>query len=193
MGKIRNKVLAVLAMVAVLALLSVSLVSATDVSVTALPSYVSFSSSPTTWGLNNITGSGYIDVDTIYYANPLGDTTAPAGANVTDAECQFTWTNDSSVNITITVNCGNFTGGDAAMGNSGTGANGATDFGAYSWYSGQAYAGKVIVKESGSDALYATTTPGEDKKWGAEIETRTDAWTGGGASSATMTITAVES
>ena len=164
--------------------------TSTDVSVTALPSWVSFSSLPTTWTLNGITGSGAIAVNTIYYANPLGDTTAPS-ATVVDGECQFTWTNDSSVNINVYVNCGAFTGGSATMTNSDAGTNGATTYGAYSWYSGMTYSGKVIVKASASSVLYTTVTPGADKKWGAEIKTRTDAWTGGGASTATMVISAV--
>jgi hypothetical protein len=184
-----KKILIVLALIAALAFLIPSVVLATDITITATPSYVSFSSSPTTWTLNGITGSGKIAVNTKYYANPLGDTTAPS-ITVVDGECQFTWTNDSSINIVITVNCGAFTGGDATMTNSNTGSNGATTYGAYSWYSGQTYANKVITKSSGSAALYTTVTPGEDKKWGAEILTRTDAWTGGGASTATMTISA---
>jgi len=165
--------------------------SATDITITATPGYVSFSSAPTTWTLNDITGDGFINVDTVYYANPLGDTTPPS-ATVLDAECQFTWTNDSTVDIEVYVDCGSFTGGDADMTNGGTGSNGATTYGAYSWYSGMTYASKVIVKSSGSNVLYTTVTPGEDKKWGAEIETREDAWTGGDASTATMTITAIE-
>jgi len=55
------------------------------------------------------------------------------------------------------------------------------------------YSGKVITKSSGSDALYTTVTPGEDKKWGSEIVTRTNTWGGSGDSTATLSITAVES
>lgn len=186
-----KKVPIVLLLVGMLSLTIPTIAQATDVTVTATPSYISFSSAPTTWTLNDITGSGLIDEDTVYYANPLGDTTAPS-ATVVDGECQFTWTNDSSVNIDITVNCGSFTGGDADMTNSGTGSNSATAYGAYSWYSGMTYSSKVIVKSSGSDTLYTTTSPGEDKKWGAEIETRTDTWTGSSSSTATMTISAAE-
>jgi len=164
--------------------------TSTDVTVTATPSYVSFSSLPATWTINGITGSGVIAINTMYYANPLGDTTAPS-ATVVDAECQFTWTNDSSVNIVITVNCGAFTGGSGDMTNGNTGTNGATTYGAYSWYSGMTYSGKVIMKSSGSSTLYTTVTPGADKKWGVEIKTRTDAWIGGTPSTATMTISAV--
>lgn len=176
-------------LVAVLIALLSTTVSATDVTVNATPSYISFSSAPTTWDLNDITGDGLVNVDTVYYANPLGDTTAPAGASVADAECQFTWTNDSTVSINITVNCGAFTGGSCDMTNSNSGSNGAATYGAYCWYSGLTYANKVIVQSSGSDVLY-TAAAGVDKKWGAEIETRTNAWAGADTSSATMTITA---
>lgn len=186
-----KKILTVLLLVVSLSLLMSVPAQATDITVTASPSYLSFSSAPTTWTLNGITGGGKIDENTTYYANPGGDTSSPS-ATVVDGECQFTWTNDSSVNITVTVNCGAFTGGDATMTNSGTGSNGATTYGAYSWYSGMTYSSKVIVQSSGSSTLYTTTSAGEDKKWGAEITTRTDSWTGSGDSTATMTITAAE-
>lgn len=168
---------------------------AEDVVITAAPSYVGFSSSPGTWTMNGIDHDGKIDVDTIYYANPDGtdgDTTAPS-ATVLDAECLFTWVNTSSVNITVSVHCGNFTGGDAAMTNSNDGTNGATTFGGYSWVSGQTYAtDKAIMKDIGDCQVYNTTSPGEDKMWGCEIETRTDPWTGPTASTTTMVISAVE-
>jgi hypothetical protein len=186
-----KRTLIVMAVLLLPALGITSQVAATDVTVTASPSYISFSSAPGTWTLNGITGGGKIDENTTYYANPLGDTTQPS-ATVVDGECQFTWTNDSTVNIVITCNWGSFTGGDATMTNSNTGSNGATTFGAYSWYSGMTYSSKVITKSSGSDALYTTSSPGEDKKWGSEITTRTDTWTGSGDSTATLSITAAE-
>jgi hypothetical protein len=195
MNKIRKWIrVGLLGIVIVMALAGVLAmpVMATDVTVNATPSFISFSSAPTDWVINGITGSGLIDENTTYYSNPLGDTTAPAGANVVDGECYFTWTNDSTVDIDVTVNCGSFTGGDADMTNGNSGSNGASTYGAYSWYSGLAYANKVIVKSSGSSVLYTTSSPGEDKKWGAEIKTRTDTWTGSDTSSATMTITATE-
>jgi hypothetical protein len=178
-------------LVVVMAMVMPNVVFATDVTITASPSFLEFGSTPTTWTLNGITGSGKIDENTTYYSNPLGDTTEPS-ATVADADCYFTWSNNSSVNIEITVNCGSFTGGDADMTNSNAGTNGATTYGAHSWYSGMTYSGKKIVKSSGSDVLYTTSTPGEDKKWGAEIITRTDTWTGSSNSTATMTITVAE-
>ena len=157
-----------------------------NVDVEAVPNYLAITNSPSTWTLNGITGSGVVDVDTVYYSNPLGDTTTPS-ATVVDGECRFTITNSSSVDIDYFVNCGSFTGGDATMTNSDDGSNGATTYGGYSWYSGMTYSSKVVMKSTGSSAL-ATSQNGASFKWGAEIETRTNAWTGGSSSNATMTI-----
>lgn len=167
--------------------------AATDVTVTATPSYVSFSSTSTQWDMDDITdGDGLVDTDTIYYANPGGDTTAPS-STVVDGECLWNWTNDSSVNIDVFVNCSAFTGGDATMTPSSDGNNGVDLCGCYSYVSGNAYPGdNEIMKTSGSAAVYTTSSPGEDKYWGAQIETRTNAWTGSGQSTATISITASE-
>lgn len=186
-----KKLLLTLILGLALSIFASSTVQATDITLTAAPSYLEFGSTPGTWTMNGITGSGKIDENTTYYSNPVGDTSSP-GVTVNDTVCQFTWSNNSSVNIEITVNCGSFTGGDADMTNSNTGSNAATTYGGYSWYSGMTYSNKVIAKSSGSDVLYTTSTPGEDKKWGAEITTRTNTWTGGSNSTATMTITAAE-
>ena len=180
----------ILALVLVLSV-SMPMFAATsqDVTVTATPSYIAISNSPGTWTLNGITGSSVIAVDTVYYANPLGDTTTPS-ATVVDGECRFTITNTSSIAIDLTVNCGDFSGGDANMTNSDTGANGATSYGGYSWYSGMTYASKVIMKTTASDVLYNALAAETNIKWGAEIETQTNAWTGGSSSTCTMTISA---
>lgn len=156
-----------------------------DVLVTAAPAYVSVTNAPSTWTLNGLTGSGKIAPDTIYYANPGGDTVAPS-ATVIDGECNFTLTDGSSVSIDIYVNCDDFSGGDANMTNSNLGTNGATEYGAYSWYSGMTYSGKVIMKSSASSVLKSSHTG--NIKWGAEIETQTNDWAGGSSSSANMTI-----
>lgn len=164
--------------------------SSADVTVTAAPGLVSFNSSPNTWTMNGLTGSGLVDENTTYYSNPLGDTTPPS-ATVADGECYFTWNNTSSVNISVSVNCIAFTGGGADMANSNTGSNNATHYGGYSWVSGQTYAtDKQIIKSSGSTVVFNTTSAGQDKKWGAEITTRTNTWTNSTASTATMTISA---
>jgi hypothetical protein len=180
-----------LALGLLLALTTTPVAAATsqNVTVTAAPSYIDIANSPSTWTLNGITGSGNIAVNTVYYANPLGDTTSPS-ATVADGECRFTVTNTSSIAIDLTVNSGDFSGGDANMTNSDTGANGATSYGGYSWASGSTYSAKVVMKTTASavmkDALAAST----NIKWGAEMETQTNAWTGGTSSTCTMTITA---
>ena len=163
--------------------------AATDANVTvnATPAYVSIGNSPSTWVLNGLTGSGAIEPDTIYYANPNDDETAPS-STVQAGECNFDLTNSSTVNIDLYVNCSDFTGGDANMTNSGDGSNGAATYGGHSWYSGLLYSNKVVMKSSASTALKTGHSGTLD--WGAEIETRTNEWTGADTSQATMTISA---
>jgi hypothetical protein len=167
-----------------------------DVTVTADPLYLSITNTTddagTTWLINGLTGSGQINVDTTYYSNPLGDTLAPAGANVVDGECYFTVTNAAGADTCdLTVTWSDFAGGDADMTNSNTGSNGATSYGAYCWYSGMTYASKVIVDSSSSAKMYDPgLAAGASLKWGVEITTRQNAWTGGTASTSILTITA---
>lgn len=168
-----------------------------DVTVTADPLYLSISNGPDTWLINGIGGgTGQIDIGTTYYSNPLGDETAPVGPNVAAGECYFTVTNAAGADACdLTVTWGAFTGGDATMTNSDAGTNGPTTYGAYCWYEGMAYASKVIVKSSNSDKMYTDgLAGGSPLKWGVEILTRTNAWTGGAASTSTgseaLTITA---
>lgn len=149
------------------------------------------SNTPSTWTLNGITGDGTIEPDTVYYSNPNGDTTTP-NSTVVDGDCRFTVTNDGSIAVDLTVTISDFSGGDANMTNGNTGNNGATSYGAYAWYSGMTYSSKVIAKSSGSSILYSNLAASATLKWGAEIETQTNAWNGGSSSTATMTITATE-
>ena len=111
--------------------LTVPAIAATtqDVTITATPTFISISNAPSTWTINGITGDSKMDLDTVYYANPLGDTTVPS-TTVVDGECRFTLTNTSNVATDITVNCGHFTGGDA-MQNSDDGSNGANAYGGH--------------------------------------------------------------
>jgi len=187
--KMKKRILIGLVLALVLAGLLSTSISATDITVTALPSYTSFSSTNTTWALNDLTGDGLVAVDTIYYANPLGDTTPPS-ATILDGECLWEWTNDSTVDLDIFVDCSAFTGGDATMTPSSDGSNGVDVCGCYSWVSGSNNTtDKEVMKTSGSSSVYTTATPGEDKHWGAQIETRTNAWLGNGQSTATISIT----
>jgi hypothetical protein len=178
-----------------LALPSVALAAdSANVTVTAQALFLSITNTPNTWTVNGIAGAGTVLVDTIYYANPLGDTTAPS-ATVLDAECLFNVSNHvSGTPCDLTVTWGSFTGGDTTMTNSdNAGENGATTYGAFGYYSGLAMANKVVIKSTGSSELYDTgLAAGASLKWGVQIETRTNDWTGAGASTATITITATE-
>ena len=166
-----------------------SAATSANVTVNATPSYISITNAPNTWVLNGITGGGAISTNTVYYSSPLGDTTVPS-ATVADGECRFTVTNASTVAIDLTVTCSNFSGGDADMTNSDDGSNGATSYGAYCWNSGIIYASKVIMKTTGSSVMKNALAALTNIKWGAEIETQTDAWAGGSTSQATIIITA---
>ncbi len=149
------------------------------------------SESPTTWLLNGITGSGKANINTTYYANPLGDTTAPS-ATVAQGECQFLITNTSTGAIDLTADMSDFSGGSDNSTNSNTGSNGATSFGAYCWYSGETYTNKGIMKSSGSTTgnLYSNLAASTNLYWGAEVKTQSNAWTGGTSATSTITITA---
>lgn len=188
----------VLALILTLSL-SIPALAATsqDVTVTATPSYMVITNTPSTWTVNDLgtgaeNGKGKILVNTIYYANPVNgdhDTTAPS-ATVLEAECNFEAdTTGSTVDTDLTLTWGAFTSGNATMTNSDAGTNGATTYGAYSWFEGELYSGKVITKASGSAVGLDGHSAGAIS-WGVEILTRTDVWTGGTSSTATLTITA---
>jgi len=189
-----RKLLIVLALALAL-VLSISLPvfadTSQDVTVTATPSFVTITNSPGTWAVGN--AGTKIFVDTFYYANPGGGTTPPS-ATVLDAECHFTAdTTGSTVDVDLTVTWGSFTGGSCDMTNSDSdGSNGASTYGAFCWYSGMTYSGKVVVKSSGSSAMLEDHSAGSIK-WGVEIETRTNAWAGSSASTSTLTVTATAS
>lgn len=191
--------------VAVLALLvstSVPALAATsqDVTVTATPAYITISNSPSTWTINDLgtgteNGKGKILTSTTYYANPVNgnhDTTPPS-ATVLDAECNFTVdSTGTTVDIDLTCNWGDFSGGDADMTNGDTGSAGATSYGAYSYWSGELYANKVLLKDGASAVAYDGLTAAASIKWGVEIATQTDAWTGGSSSTSTLNVTATQ-
>lgn len=159
-----------------------------DVTVTATPSFISISNSPGTWTIGGITGSGKILPNTVYYSNPLGDTTSPS-TTVVDGECRFTLTNTSTVAIDLTVNFPNHTGGDAST-NSNLGTNDTTKFGAYSYFSGVLFANKVIAKASSSDVTYSNLAATTNIKWGLMYKSQSNDWTSGSAMSSTVTISA---
>ena len=191
----KSKLLLAIVMSLLLVILpvSVALAQGSDtVTVTATPSFLGISNSPSAWTLNDITGDGTISENTTYYANPLGDTTAPAGATVATGECYFTITNTSSVPTNVVVNISDFSGGSDPMTNSNAGTAGLTSFGAYSWYDGMTYSSKVVAASSGSSNLYSSLAANTDLNWGMEITTQESEWTGGTSSTATITVTVTE-
>jgi len=181
----------VIALVAIFAF-SVPAMAATTatVTVTAQPAFIAISIVQNTWTINGIVNDGYIEPDTVYYSNPQGDTTALT-ATVAANEGYFDVTNTSSVDIDLTVDMGNFTGGTDNMTNSDLGSNDTTKYGAYSYYEGCTYADdKVIVQTTASDVLWTSSSPGDDIDLGVVLETQSNAWTAGDSSTATITITA---
>lgn len=161
------------------------------VTITALPAYIALTVSPNGWTVNDLVGAGgtpkgTIKEDTIYYSNPLGDCTVPSDP-VVDGECYFTITNTSSITTDVFINVGDFTGGSAEMTNSNDGTNSGTNFGCYSYCTGMTYSsGKVVCKSSASALTKADLAPSTNIKFGVMIETRTNAWTGGTASTSVM-------
>lgn len=193
-----KRILGLVSVVAIAAALAlpgtVFAASSANVTVTGTPLFLSITNTPNTWTINGIVGSGTISEDTKYYANPLGDTTPPS-ATVDAGECQFNVSVAAgATTCDLTVNFGNFSGGDAVMTNSNDKTtNGATEFAAAAYCTGMTYADAPDAKSSGSSEMYSTgLAAGASLKWGLMIETRTDAWTGSGASTATVTITATE-
>ena len=161
-----------------------------DVTVTAKPSFIAIANAPSTWTINGLTGSGVIVVDTIYYSNPLGDTTVPSDDPIVDGECRFTITNTSTVAVDLTVNFPNHAGGDASTNND-DGANAAGAFGAYSYFSGDNFSDdKVVAKAAASDAAYGNLSAVTNIKWGLMYESQTDAWTSGDNMTSTVNIAA---
>lgn len=189
----KKAVISVILAVALLVLpVSVALADETaQVTVTAIPGIISITETQTTWTINGITGGGVISENTTYYSNPQGDKIIPS-ATVLANECYFKIDNDSTVNITITVDFGNFTGGDA-MTNSNTGSPGATSFGAYSYHEGLVYSSKVVAKSSGSSALKTDLPSTDNLSWGVEITTQTDTWVSPNQQTAYITVTATAS
>jgi len=164
-----------------------------NITITANPLFLSITNTPNTWTMNGLVNGKAVRNASVYYSNPLGDTTAPP-ATVNDSSCRFTVNcSTGATTCDLTVNVGNFSGGGLVMTNSNDGSNGATTFGAYSWYSGMTYSNKVIAKDTGSTAMYTTGLAADATlKWGMEIKTRTDAVTAGGVSTSIATITATE-
>jgi len=162
------------------------------VTVTATPSILSITNAPATWEINCITnppGTAIVR-NTDYYANPLDDETAPAGANVADAECRFTLTNDGDVNADIDINMTDL--GTMTIIAGGYTVNGATSFGASAYISGAAWPGGN-VDLSTVDAVFQLAFAPGSIKWGVALLTQTDSFTVPGVLNGTINLTASES
>jgi hypothetical protein len=161
-----------------------------QVDVTAHPSILSISNSPATWEVNGITTPGSkIVKNTTYYANPLGDTTAPS-ATVVDGECRFTLTNDGDVNVDVNIAMSDL--GAMTNGGGGYASNGATSFGASAYISGLAWPGAAVTLTTGGGAFETAFAPGS-VKWGVALLTQTDSFTVPGDLTGTIDLTATES
>ena len=160
------------------------------VTITAQPAFVGIANSPSTWTVNNFTHSGFVKNNTVYYSNPTGDNLQPTGGGVLATECAFNMTNTSTVATNITLNIANFTGGDADA-NTNLGTNNATAFGAYGYYTGLAYANKVIAKTTASGVLIPNLAALTYKGWGIEIKLQANDWTSASNMTTTAVITAI--
>lgn len=178
---------------ALLAMLTLPAMGATSASVTinATPAYVSITSTPDNWTVNgDAGGTGTIAVNTEYYANPTSDIQPPS-ATINATACRFTMNSTSSVAIDVTVNMGNFTGGDAMV-NANTGNNTAGGYGGWTWKTGDTYpADRVLAQSAGSPLLNDALAANTNFTWGAEMETQSGAWTSSTQMTTTMTISAV--
>lgn len=186
----------VLTLVLVLSLaVPVFAVTTEDIAVTYTPAWMSVTTTPTAWEINNVGGGdGKIRSNTIYYTNPtasVGDTTAPS-ATVLATECLFATTNDSNIAIDVFLNMTDFTGGSDPMLNSELGTNEVGTYGAYGWYADMTYTDKVIIKKADSLVLIDGQAEGTAFDWGLELQTQSDAWTGKTESTGTLTISIIE-
>ncbi len=182
----------VLAIVAVMGLGTPALAATTaTVTVTNTTQYLTISVAPTTYNFN-ATGAAHPNVlpNTTYYSNPGGQTTAPS-TTVVDGECAFTITNGCNVASDLTVNWGDMSGGSDNSTNGNTGTQGATTFGAYTYWSGQLLSAKVLCKSADSGVAYSNLAATTNMKFGLQINEQTNAWRGASASTSTVTISVV--
>ena len=162
------------------------------VTVTAVPSYIAITIDNTAWTLNGIGGSGVLAIDTLYYSKASGDETVTFGDPVLAASAWHTVTNTSTVNITLKADMAHFTGGTNPMQN-GDGTKGANAFAAWvSEADGVANwsTDKKVMKTTGSDVFWTSSSPGDDPKVAFGVNTQTGAWTGGGSQTSSITLTA---
>ena len=184
-------VLLIVAMLALSTFTPVLALTSQDITVTATPEFICIANAPATWAINDVaeaTGKT-ITVDTLYYSNPLGDTTIPTVGGAVDGECRFTITNTSTVVTDLTVLFPDHAGGDASTNND-DGENAAGAFGAKSYFTGQIQAEWVVAKNAGSDFGLEDLAATTNIKWGLIYESQTGAWTSGTNMTSTVNIAA---
>jgi len=160
------------------------------ITVTNTTQYLAVTVTPTTYNFN-AAGAAHpgVLINTTYYSNPGGQTTAPS-ATVLDAECAFTITNAGSVAEDMTVNMSDMTGGSDNSTNGNTGTAGATTYGSYTYWSGVLLSSAVLLKSSASGVGYANLAAAGTEKFGIKLLEQTGAWTGATPATMTVTITA---
>jgi hypothetical protein len=167
----------------------VSAATSNTITITGTAAFVTITTNNSTWTINGLTGSGYMNTSTTYYSNPAGDTIAPA-STVLQASCYFDTTNGGNIPIDLTVNVPNFTSGDAMTNGSGT--PGANAFAAFGYFQGETgFPGsKVTLAATGSGVLISNLAAAGNKYWGIMIQTQTGAWASAVAETSSCTIAA---
>jgi hypothetical protein len=160
------------------------------VTVTNTTQFISITNNLGTYNFN-AAGAAHagVLVNTTYYSNPGGQTTAPS-ATVVDGECAFDVTDASSVSVDIVINSSNMATGSDNSTNGNTGTQGTTTYGAYTYVSGLLLSAKVLCKSSASDTAISTLGATANKYWGFQINEQTNAWTGATPATFTITLTA---
>jgi len=148
--------------------------STTDVTVTATPTYLSISNTPTTEALGMLAAS----------STTWAIGTAPADPLV-DAGCTFTVTNDGNVAENIAITATDFTGGVGWTLASAVGSNTVV---MKAGKSGDAHSAMVVVATTGGANFISALAASATKKW--EFNLSTGTFTDGVAKSSTITLTA---
>jgi len=167
--KIRRIVISVLVAAALLLMPATALADATqEVTVTATPTYISTSNSPATYDFGVITA----DTDEI------------------TPDDHFTITNDSTVDITVTIVCNGWTG-DPTPANSWTYGPAAANTGQLKASDGDS-GYDVTVDDTTPATLATTTTPGTDISWEMQLDAPSS-FTYGDEQTTTITLAAAAS
>lgn len=172
----------------------VSAATTAAVTITNYPAFIGIANSASTYTLNSDgTGNSRVKTSTTYYSNPTSSVTTPTVGGATDAQCEWTLTNTSTVPLNITCTMADMSGGSDDSTNGNTGSAGATSYGGKTYFSGQASGAWVVAKSSGSAPALTNMLPATGTiKWGIIIAEQTTAWSGGTPATFITTLTATE-